>query len=168
MPPHTVVLVQRLVRFLIHAPQVLHGRPTVYQASEYRPCMWYATCTNPDMLTVACPESSKLLQRYAVQIHTNNRNLRKEDRSMRKGPRNENNEQSVGNILLSSQRTTCLGSVGDAASSDSICFCSNFATFCLICPFVFPWSILTLLRSASTCFASGFRWSSMSVPIVWP
>ena len=51
---------------------------------------------------------------------------------MREGSRNEKSEQSVGNILLSSQRTTCKGPVGGAASSDSIRFCSNFASFCLI------------------------------------
>ena len=39
------------------------------------PCMWYATSANPDMLLVACPETSQLLQRCAVQIHTNNRHL---------------------------------------------------------------------------------------------
>ena len=56
---------------------------------------------------------------------------------MRKGWRNEKSEQSVGNILLSSQRTTCNGLVGGAALSDSIRFCSNFVPFRLICPFVF-------------------------------
>ena len=83
---------------------------------------------------------------------------------MREGSRNEKSEQSVGNILLSSQRTTCNGPVGGAASSDSIRFCSNFVSFRLICPFVFSWLILTLLSSTSTCLPSGFRWSSMSVP----
>ena len=55
---------------------------------------------------------------------------------MREGSRNEKNKQSVGNILLSYQRTTCTEPVGGAVSSDSIRFCSNFASFCLICPFV--------------------------------
>ena len=55
---------------------------------------------------------------------------------MREGSRNEKNEQPVGNLLLSSQRTTCMGPVGGPASSDSIRFCSNFASFCLIYPFV--------------------------------
>ena len=83
---------------------------------------------------------------------------------MREGSRNEKSEQSVGNILLSSQRTTCNGPVGGAASSDSIRFCSNFVSFCLICLFVFSWSILTLSSSTSTCLPSSFKWSSMSVP----
>ena len=87
---------------------------------------------------------------------------------MREGSRNEKREQSVGNILLSSQRTTCNGPVGGAASSDSIRFCSNFVSFRLICPFVFSWSILALGSSTSTCLPSGFRWSSMSVPKVKP
>ena len=87
---------------------------------------------------------------------------------MCEGSRNEKSERSVGNILLFSQRTTCNGPVGGAASSDSIRFCSNFASFRLICPFVFPWSILTLSRSTLTCLLSGFRWSSMSVPKVKP
>ena len=87
---------------------------------------------------------------------------------MRESSRNDKNEQSVGNILLSSQRTTCMGPVGGATSSNSIRFCSNFASFHLICPFVFSWSIHTLLSSMSTCFPFGFRWSSMSVPIVRP
>ena len=87
---------------------------------------------------------------------------------MREGSRNEKSKQSVGNILLSSQRTTRMGPVGGAASSDSIRFCSNFASFRLICPFVFSWSILTLSSSTSTCLPSGFRWCSMSVPIVRP
>ena len=87
---------------------------------------------------------------------------------MREGSRNEKSEQSVGNILLSSQRTTCNGPFGGAASSDSIRFCSNFVSFRLICSFVFSWSILTLSSSTSTCLPSGFRWSSMSVPIVRP
>ena len=87
---------------------------------------------------------------------------------MCEGSRNEKSEQSVGNILLSSQRTTCNGPVGRAASSDSIRFCSNFVSFRLICPFVFSWSILTLSSSTSTCLPSGFRWSSMSVPKVKP
>ena len=87
---------------------------------------------------------------------------------MREGSRNEKSEQSVGNILLSSQRTTCNGPVGGAALSDSIRFCSNFVSFRLICPFVFSWSILTLSSSTSTCLPSGFRWSSMSVPKVKP
>ena len=168
LPPHTVVSAQPLVRFLVLVPPVLHGRPTVYQASKYRPRMWYTTCTNPDMLPIASPESSKLLQHCAVQIHTNHRHLRIEDRSMRERSRNKENEQSVGNILLSSQRTTCMGPVGGAASSDSIRFCSNLASFRLICPFVFSWSILTLSSSISTCFPSGCRWSSISVPIVRP
>ena len=168
MPPHTVVSAQRLVRLLVLVPPVSHGRPTVYQASKYRPCMWYATCTNPDILPVACLQSSKLLQRCAVHIKSNNRHLRIEDRSMPEGSRNDNNAQSAGNILLSSQRTTCMTRVDGAASSDSIHFCSNFASFRLICLFVFFWSILTLLSSISTCFPSGFRWSLMSVPIVRP
>ena len=87
---------------------------------------------------------------------------------MRKGSRNEKSKQSVGNILLSYQRTTCDGPVGGAASSDSIRFCSNYVSFHLICPFVFSWSILTLSSSTSTCLPSGFRWSSMSVPRVKP
>ena len=87
---------------------------------------------------------------------------------MREGSRNEKSEKSVGKILLSSQRTTCNGPVGGAASSDSIRFCSNFASFCLICPFVFSWLILTLSSSTFTCLPSGFRWSSMSVPKVKP
>ena len=87
---------------------------------------------------------------------------------MHKGPRNEKSEQSVGNTLLSSQRTTCNGPVGGAASSDSIRFCSNFVSFQLICPFVFSWSILALSSSTSTCLPSGFWWSSMSVPKVEP
>ena len=87
---------------------------------------------------------------------------------MREGSRNEKSEQSVGNILLSSQRTTCNGPVGGAASSDSIRFCGNFVSFRLICPFVFFWSILTLSSSFSTCLPSGFRWSSMSVRKVEP
>ena len=87
---------------------------------------------------------------------------------MREGSRNEKSEQSVGNILLSSQRTKCNGPVGGAASSDSLRFCSNFVSFRLICPFVFPWWILTLSSSTSTCLPSGFRWSSMSVPKVIP
>ena len=85
---------------------------------------------------------------------------------MREGSRNEKSEKSVGNILLSFQRTTCNGPVGGAASSDSIRFCSNFVSFRPICPFVFPWSILTLSSSTSTCLPSGFRWSSISVPKV--
>ena len=85
---------------------------------------------------------------------------------MREGSRIEKNEQSVGNILLPSQRTTCMGPVGGAASNDTMRFCSNFASFCLICPFVFSWSIVTLSSSTCTCFPSGFRWSLMSVPIV--
>ena len=48
---------------------------------------------------------------------------------MREGSRNEKSEQSVGNILLCSQRTTCNGPVGGATSSDSIRFCSNFVSF---------------------------------------
>ena len=87
---------------------------------------------------------------------------------MREGLRNGKSEQSVGNILLSSQRTTCNGPVGGAAPSDSIRFCSNFVSFLLICPFVFSWSILTLSSSTSTCLPSGFRRSSMSVPKVRP
>ena len=87
---------------------------------------------------------------------------------MRQGSRNKENEQSVGTILLSSQRTTCMGPVGGAASSDSIGFCSNFVSFRLICAFVVSWLILTLSSSASTYFPSSFRWSSMSVPIVRP
>ena len=87
---------------------------------------------------------------------------------MRKGSRNEKSEQSVGNILLSSQRTTCNRPVGGAASSDSIRFCSIFVYFRLICPFVFSWSILTLSSSTSTYLPSGFRWSSISVPRVKP
>ena len=87
---------------------------------------------------------------------------------MRVGSHNEKSEQSVGNILLSSQRTTCNGPVGGAASSDSIRFCSNFVSFRLICPFVFSWSILKLSSSISTCLPSGFRCSSMSVPKVKP
>ena len=87
---------------------------------------------------------------------------------MRQGSRNEKSEQSVGNILLSSQRTACNGPVGSAASSDSIRFCSNLVSFRLICPFVFSWSILALSSSTSTCLPSGFRWSSMSVPKVKP
>ena len=65
---------------------------------------------------------------------------------MREGLRNENDEPSVGNILLSSQRTTCIGRVGGAALSDSTRFSSNFGFFRLRCLFVFSWSILTLLR----------------------
>ena len=80
---------------------------------------------------------------------------------MREGSRNEKSEKSVGNILLSSQRTTCNRPVGGAASS-------NFVSFRLMCPFVFSWSILTLSSSTSTCLLSGFRWSSMSVPKVKP
>ena len=76
---------------------------------------------------------------------------------MRKGSRNKKNEQSVGNTLLSSQRTTCMGPVGGAASSDSIRFCSNVASFRLICPFAFSWSTITLSSSTSTCFPSGCR-----------
>ena len=87
---------------------------------------------------------------------------------MCEGSRNEKSEQLVGNILLSFQRTTCNGPVGGAASSDSICFCSNFVSFCLICPFVFSWSILTLSSSTSTCLPYSFRWSSMSVRKVKP
>ena len=87
---------------------------------------------------------------------------------MREGSRNEESEQSVGNILLSSQRTTCNGPVAGAASSDSMRFCSNFVFFRLICPFVFSWSILTLSSLTSTCPPFGFRWSSMSVPKVKP
>ena len=87
---------------------------------------------------------------------------------MREGSRNEKSEQSVGNILLSTKRTTCNGPIGGAASSDSIRFCSNFVSFRLICPFVLSWSILTLSSSTSTCLPSGFRWSSMSVPKVKP
>ena len=87
---------------------------------------------------------------------------------MREGSRNGKSEQSVGNILLSSQRTTCNGPVGGAASSDSIRFCSNFVSFRLICPLVFSWSILMLSSSTSTCLPSSFRWSSMSVPKVQP
>ena len=87
---------------------------------------------------------------------------------MREGSRNKKSEQSVGNILLSSQRTMCNGPVGGAASSDSICFCSNFVSFRLICPFVSSWSILTLSSSTSTCLPSGFRWSLMSIPKVRP
>ena len=87
---------------------------------------------------------------------------------MREGSRNEKSEHSVGNILLSSQRTTCNGPVGGAASSDPIFFCSNFVSFRLICPFVFSRSILTLSSSTSTCLPSGFRWSSMSVAKVKP
>ena len=87
---------------------------------------------------------------------------------MREGSRNEKSEQSVGNILLSSRGATCNGPVGGAASSDSIRFCSNFVSFCLICPFVFSWSILTLSSSTSTCLPSGFRWSSMLVHKVKP
>ena len=87
---------------------------------------------------------------------------------MREGLRNEKSKKSVGNILLSCQSTTCKWPVGGAASSDSICFCSNFVSFRLICPFVFSWSILTLSSSTSTCLPSGFRWSSMSVPKVKP
>ena len=64
---------------------------------------------------------------------------------MCKGSGNENDEQLVGNILLFSQRTTCMWRVGDAASSDSIRFSSNFGSFRLICLFVFSLSILTLL-----------------------
>ena len=87
---------------------------------------------------------------------------------MREGSRNEKCEQSIGNILLSSQRTMCNGPVGGAASGDSIRFCINFVSFRLICPFLFPWSILTLSSSTSTCLPSGFRWSSMSAPKVKP
>ena len=63
---------------------------------------------------------------------------------MREGSRNEKSEQSVGNILLCSQRTTCNGPVGGAASSDSIRFCGNFLSFRSISPFVYSWWILTL------------------------
>ena len=87
---------------------------------------------------------------------------------MREGSRNEKSEQSVGNILLSSQRTTRNGPVGGATSSDSIRFCSNFVSFRLICPFVFSWSILTLSSSIATCLPSGFRWSSISVAKLKP
>ena len=89
---------------------------------------------------------------------------------MREGSCNKKSEQSVGNILLSSHRTTCNGPVGGAASSDSIRFCSNFVSFRLICPSVFClfWSILMLSSSTSTCLPSGFRWCSMSVPKVRP
>ena len=87
---------------------------------------------------------------------------------MGEGLRNKKSEQSVGNILLSSLRTTCNRPVGGAASSDSIRFSSNFVSFRLICPFVFSWSILTLSSSTSTCLRSGSRWSSMSVPKVKP
>ena len=75
LPPLTVVSAQRLVTFPVLVPPVSHGRPTVYLASEYRPCMWYASSANPDTLSVACPESSKLLQHCAPQINTNNRLL---------------------------------------------------------------------------------------------
>ena len=87
---------------------------------------------------------------------------------MREGSRNEKSKQSVGNILLSSQRTTCDGPVGGAASSDSIRFCSKFVSVRPICPFLFSWSFLTLSSSTSTCLPSDFRWSSMSVPKVKP
>ena len=87
---------------------------------------------------------------------------------MREGSRNEKSEQSVGNILLPSQRTTWDGPVGGAASSDSIRFCGNFVSFRLICPFVFSWSIPTLSSSTSTSLPSGFTWSSISVPKVKP
>ena len=87
---------------------------------------------------------------------------------MREGSRNEKSEQSVGNILFSSQGTTCNGPVGGAASGDSIRFCSNFVSFRLIYPFVFSWSILTLSSSTSTCLPSGFSSSLMSVPKVKP
>ena len=87
---------------------------------------------------------------------------------MREGSRNEKSEQSVGNILLSSQRTTCNGPAGGAASSDSKRFCSNFVFFRPICPFVLSWSIVTLSSSTSTYLPSGFKWSSMSVPKVKP
>ena len=60
---------------------------------------------------------------------------------MREGSRIEKNEQLVGNVLLSSQSTTCMGPFGGAASSDSMRFCSNFASFRLIRPFVLSWSI---------------------------
>ena len=63
---------------------------------------------------------------------------------MREGSRNEKSEHSVGNILLSSQRKAWNGPVGGAASGDSIRFRSNFASFRLICPFVFSWSFVTL------------------------
>ena len=54
---------------------------------------------------------------------------------MREGSRNEKSEQSVGNILLSSQRMTCNGPVGGAASSDSIRFCSSsYAPFFVFQP----------------------------------
>ena len=87
---------------------------------------------------------------------------------MREGSRNEKSEQSVGKILLSSQITTCNGSVGGAASSNSIRFCSNCVSFRLICPFVSTGSIPTLSSSTSTCLPSSFRWSSMSVPKAKP
>ena len=87
---------------------------------------------------------------------------------MREGWHNEKSEQSVGNILLSSQRTTCNRPVGGAASSDPIRFCSNFVSFRLILPFVFSWSFPTLYSSPSTCLPSCLRWSSMSVPRVKP
>ena len=74
---------------------------------------------------------------------------------MQEGLRNENNEQFAGNILLSSQRTTCMGRVGGAGLGDSIHFTSNFGSFRLICPFAFSWWILTLLSSTFTCFPSG-------------
>ena len=85
---------------------------------------------------------------------------------MREGLRNESNKQSSGNVLLSSQKTTCMGRVGGAASNDPIRFTSNFGSCRLICPFVFSWSILTLSSLISTFFPSGVRKSSMSVPIV--
>ena len=88
---------------------------------------------------------------------------------MREGSRNEKSEQSVGNRLLSSQRTTCNGPVGGAASSDSIGFCSNFVSFRLICPFVFSWSILTL--SSSTYPVSGgprCQYPRLSQDLVFP
>ena len=143
------------VGFLGLVPPVSHGRPTVYPASEYRPCMWYATSANPDMLLVACGEFSQPLQPCPVQIHTNNRHLSMEQRSMREGSHNAKDNKSAGNIQLSSRRTTCMGRVRGAALSDSIRFTRNFGSCRLICSFVFTWWILTLFSSIPTCFPSG-------------
>ena len=63
-PPPTMVSAQRFVRFLGLDPPVSLERTTPYPASEYRPCMWYATSANPGILSIAFHEFSEPLQRF--------------------------------------------------------------------------------------------------------
>ena len=126
LPPHIIVWAPRLVLFLGLLPPVLVEGTTVYPASEYWLCLWYANSANPGFLSVSCHEFAQPLRCCAVQIHTNSCHLFTIQTSMRDGSFKKTDKQSPGNILLSSQRTTQTGRVGGSASSHSIRFTSNF------------------------------------------